>query len=92
MLCMLTDNSDNLFDKCSVYHTFTPYPNAPVRCAPLVSPVSIILLKVPPRSKIVPPRLINEKVVYRGHKETLSTVIFVKNGGPYSNRVFPAWC
>ena len=71
MLCMLTDNLGKLFDKCSVCHTFTPRPIAPMKCAPLVFPVSIILLKVPPQSQIMPPRLIHEKVLYRGRKEKL---------------------
>ena len=43
----------------------TPYLSAPVRCA------STILLKVPRRSQIMPPRPRNEKVFYPGHKETL---------------------
>ena len=36
----------------------------------------IILLKVPPRSQIMSPWPINEKVFYPGHKETLPQVIF----------------
>ena len=41
-------------------------------------PYSIILLKLPPRCQITPPRPINLKVVYLGHIKTLSPVIFGK--------------
>ena len=54
-------------------------------------PRSMILLKVSPRSQIMPPGPITENVFYPGHRETLSPVIFGKNGGLHWNRVFPAW-
>ena len=37
-------------------------------------------LKLPPWSQIMPPRPINEQVLYPGHKETLSPVIFEIGG------------
>ena len=44
---------------------------------------SIIFPKVPLRSHIMPPRLMNENALYPGHKETLSQVIFGKIGVPH---------
>ena len=52
---------------------------------------SINLLKLSPRSQIIPPRPINEQVFYPGHKKTLSPVMFGKIGGPHWNRVFSVW-
>ena len=50
------------------------------RCdVPRWLPRSIILLKVPPQSQIMSPQPIKEKVLYPGHKETFSLVIFLKN-------------
>ena len=50
-----------------------------LRCLPRL----ISLLKVLPRSQIMPLQPINENVFYPSHKETLSKVIFGKIGGPY---------
>ena len=47
-------------------------------------PQSINFLKSPLWS-------INEYVLYTGHKETSSPVIFAKFGNPHRNRVFLAW-
>ena len=41
-------------------------------------PRSIILLKLLPRFEIMPPQLINGKIVYPVYKETSSPVIFQK--------------
>ena len=41
-----------------------------------------ILLKMPPRSQIMPTRSQNYEVLYPSHEETLSLVIFGKIGGP----------
>ena len=45
-------------------------------------PLLIILLKVPPRSQIMPTWPVNEKVLYLDHKETLSPVTFGKIASP----------
>ena len=52
----------------------TPRPIAPVRCVLVL----IILLKLLPRSQIMPPRPINEEIFYPDHIETSSPVISVK--------------
>ena len=44
---------------------------------------SIILLKVPPRYKIMVARPINENVLYPGHKETLPPVSFGKSAATH---------
>ena len=46
-------------------------------------PPLIILLEVPARPQIMSPRLINGNVLYHGHKETLSLVIFGKIDNPH---------
>ena len=46
---------------------------------------SINLLKLPPQSQIMPKP---EHVFYSGYKETLSSAIFEKIGGPHWNRKF----
>ena len=55
----------------------------PRRDAPRWLPRLLILLKVPPRSQIMPARPINEKVFYAGHKESSPPVTFAKIGNPH---------
>lgn len=62
--------------------SYTPCPSAPLRRAPVAFPVDSFTGSAVPRSNVMPPGPINEKVLYHGHIETLSLVIFGKIAGP----------
>ena len=61
-------------------------PSAPVRCAPLASPVDDFAESVYPVSNYASPA--NKQKKSLKEKETLSPVIFEKIGGPHCNSVF----